>query len=73
MIRPAGRPLVDAVVAEPVVGQLGGSDEIDALEVERLGAAVTADEVSVSAARRAVVVILNLEDVSRRKSSNDAT
>lgn len=51
MIGPFGGPLVDAVIAEPVIGQLGRSDEIDALKVERLGAAVAADEVSVAATR----------------------
>lgn len=64
MVRPLRRPPVDAVVAEPVVRQLGRPDEVDALEVERLGAAVAADELPAASAGRAVVVILNLDDVS---------
>ena len=64
MVRPLRRPPVNAIVAEPVVRQLGRTDEVDALKVERLSAAVAANKLPAAAAGRAVVVILDLRGVS---------
>jgi hypothetical protein len=61
--RLVGEELVVAVLAVPVVRQIGGPDEVDAFKVERLGAAVAADEVSISSTRRAVVVIFVLREM----------